>query len=120
MRHGSDFERQAVARPEVEDWPTCPKRNPSKPAPPTPTAASCGYPALTFRRRTGTGAPTYLVEASENLSTWTGNTEGQPPVTVEVGSPVVHGDGFETVTVRHVLPVSAAAKRYLRVKVSQP
>lgn len=78
------------------------------------------YPALTFRRRTDTASPTYLVEASDNLSTWTSNTEGQPPVTVTVGSPVVHGDGFETVTVRHVLPVSAAAKRFLRVKVSQP
>lgn len=78
------------------------------------------YPALTFRRRADTASPTYLVEASDNLSTWTSNTEGQPPVTVTVGSPVVHGDGFETVTVRHVLPLSAATKRFLRVKVSQP
>lgn len=101
--------------------------DPSKPQAGSPVTLSTvtlpgegDYPALTFGRRTGTGAPTYLVQASENLTTWTANTEGQPPVTVEVGSPVVQSDGFETVTVRHVLPVSAAAKRFLRVKVSQP
>jgi hypothetical protein len=101
--------------------------DPSKPQAGSPVTLSTvsvpgegSYPALTFRRRTGTGAPAYLVQASDNLGTWTSNTEGQPPVTVTVGSPVVHGDGFETVTVRHVLPVSAAAKRFLRVKVSQP
>ena len=101
--------------------------DPSKPQAGSPVTLSSvsipgegGYPALTFRRRTGSGAPAYLVEASGDLDTWTANTGGQPPVTVEVGSPVVHGDGFETVTVRHVLPVSAAAKRFLRVKVSQP
>ena len=101
--------------------------DPSKPRTGSPVTLSSvtipgegSYPALTFRRRTGTGAPAYVVEASGDLGTWTANTGGQPPVTVEVGSPVVHGDGFETVTVRHVMPVSAAAKRFLRVKVSQP
>jgi hypothetical protein len=101
--------------------------DPSKPQAGSPVTLSTvaipgegDFPALTFRRRVDTEAPAYLVEVSDNLNTWTGNTEGQPPVAVTVGSPVVHGDGFETITVRHVLPISSAGSSFLRVRVTQP
>jgi hypothetical protein len=101
--------------------------DPSKPQAGSPVTLSTvsipgegDFPALTFRRRIDTEAPDYTVEVSDNLALWTSNTGGQPPVTVPVGAPTVHGDGTETITVRHVLPAGASPKRFLRVKVSLP
>jgi hypothetical protein len=101
--------------------------DPSKPESGSPVVLSSidipgegEFPALTFRRRIDTDAPTYLVEVSDNLTAWISNTEGEAAVTEMVGAAEVHGDGFETVTIRHVLPVGGTAKRFLRVKVTQP
>jgi hypothetical protein len=75
------------------------------------------FPAISFRQRFDTEAPQYVVEVSSDLTNWTSNADG-PAVTASVGSPVDNGDGTSTVTVRHVAPVSAAARtRFLRVRV---
>ena len=79
------------------------------------------FPALTFLQRTDTEAPRYTVEVSNDLVNWQGNVSGEPAVTLQAGNAIDHGNGTATVTIRHVIPLSAgSSKRFLRVRVSQP
>ena len=76
------------------------------------------FPTLSFRKRSDTEAPPYIIEVSDNMLTWSRNPDGGTPVTETVGSPVVNGDGTSTITVRSLAPVSPANPRqFLRLAV---
>ncbi len=70
------------------------------------------YLALTFRRPINAPELIYTVETNAVLSAgWSANA-------VQVGSPVVHGDGTETVVFRDSLPLANHPERFMRVKVT--
>ena len=70
------------------------------------------YLTLTFRRRTTVPLDlVYTVESSSDLLTWS-------PESILVGSPVNNGDGSEGVTIRDSQPMSANARRFLRLRVN--
>ena len=70
------------------------------------------YFALTFRRLMLGYELNYIVEASNDLATWS-------PVSEPVGQPRLNDDGTLTVTIRDQAPVSATAQRFLRLRVSR-
>ncbi len=70
------------------------------------------YFALTFRRLILGYELNYVVEASDDLSTWS-------PLTEPVGSPQLNPDGTQTVAIRDSAPASATSHRYLRLRVSR-
>ncbi len=88
-----------------------------------PTATDAGplmaltagnFPAVSYLQRTDTEAPEYVVEISSNLAAWAWNTEGQLPVTEEVGLPVDQGNGSAIVTVR---PLEPTPSGFFRLRV---
>ena len=81
-----------------------------------PADGGADYPAITFRRRTGTGDLTIRVQVSTDLTTWNDNSGGA--FTTEI-SATPAGDSLEIATVRSNTPLSAA-KQFLRVKVEMP
>lgn len=70
--------------------------------------------SLTYRRRIGASDATYSVETATDLGSW----QSGPGVVETVGSPVANGDGTETVTARVIAPVSAAASRFIRLRIT--
>ena len=70
------------------------------------------YFALTFRRLMLGYELNYIVEASNDLATWS-------PVTEPVGPPRLNDDGTLTVTIRDTAPVNTASQRFLRLRVSR-
>ena len=74
------------------------------------------YPAIRFRRRTGTSDLTVRVQVSTDLATWNDNTLGS--VTTETTT-VAQEDGMELATVRSNTPLGTQSQ-HLRVKVSVP
>lgn len=86
---------------------------------PAPTIADVEnkrYPAITFRRRTGdTTGVTYSVMESQELASW----QSVDVPSRQVGSPVNHGDGTETVTIRGSLPLDQSSKSFLKIQVQQ-
>lgn len=87
---------------------------------PTFTTAG-GYLALTFRRlKSGvTPRPTYRVQVSGDLATWSDNTTAGGPYTTEVSAVSLNSE-TELVTVRDNTPATAAARRFIRLRVSNP
>ncbi|MEJ6581410.1 MAG: lamin tail domain-containing protein [Akkermansiaceae bacterium] len=69
------------------------------------------YQTMTFRRRTSSLDLVYTVEVSDDLVGW-------DPVTTVVGTPVVNGDGTETVTIRDVLKIIDRQQRFVRLLVT--
>lgn len=69
------------------------------------------YQALTFTRRTTSLDLNYTVQVSGDLTNWT-------QVTTVVGTPVGHGDGTETVTIRDLEEVSNHDRRFIRLIVA--
>ena len=69
------------------------------------------YPALRYRRRPDAGDLTYGIESSVDLVNWAAEEDA-----IFVGS-VDNGDGSVTDTVRLAVPVEAAARLFLRLKV---
>ena len=79
------------------------------------------FPAISFRQRFDTEAPQYVVQVSDDLTTWQSNLAGQPPVTAAVGAPISNGDGTWLVTVRSLRPVSSgSASDFIRVRSTAP
>lgn len=70
------------------------------------------YPAIRFRRRSGTTDLTCFVQQSVDLESWEGSRD--LPVATEVQVTPQH-DGMEEVLVRANAPVSVESARYLRV-----
>lgn len=73
------------------------------------TVSGSSYLALTFRRLVAPADVTCTVEASSDLTTWS-------PATAVVGTPIVNGDGTETVTIRDFRPIGSDTKRFLRLR----
>ncbi|MEI6034908.1 MAG: M12 family metallo-peptidase [Verrucomicrobiae bacterium] len=72
------------------------------------------YLTITFRRRISASNPTYSVQQSVDLVTWT----AVDPVANQVSAPTANGDGTETLRVKSTLPINAGApKVFLRVAV---
>lgn len=70
------------------------------------------YLTLTFRRKITAPELTYTVQIDGTLpGTWAGGS-------VIVGSPVNNGDGTETVSYRDTVAITAATKRFMRLKVT--
>jgi hypothetical protein len=69
---------------------------------------------MTIRRRIDQTAVQSVVEVSPDLSDWTTSA------TIQHGAAVNHGDGTETVTYRSPLPVTARARQFLRLRVTNP
>lgn len=79
------------------------------------------FPAITFRYRTDTEAPSYEVEVSDGLFAWAGNVEGEVPSTVPVGLGTVHGDGTVARTVSSDEPLTRdSPRKFLQVRVAFP
>lgn len=78
------------------------------------TDGGVGYPAIRFRRRTGTSDLTVLVQVSTDLAAWKDNTTGA--FTTEV-SALAQENGMELVTVRSNTALGPLPQ-HLRVKVS--
>ena len=76
------------------------------------TVEGQSYFALTFRRLLLGYELNYVVEASEDLATWS-------PLTEPVGAPQLNPDGTHTVTIRDSAPANATNQRYLRLRVSR-
>lgn len=72
------------------------------------------YLTLTFRRRMPALDLTYTPQTNGSLDagSWLNNA-------VQVGAPIDHGDGTETVTFRDVTPISGADRRFLQLKVTR-
>ena len=72
------------------------------------------YLTLTFRRRTPALDLTYTPQTNGSLDagSWLDNA-------VQVGAPIDHGDGTETVTFRDATPISGADRRFLQLKVTR-
>ena len=70
------------------------------------------YQALSYRRRIADVGVALHVEVSDALGDW---RHGEPH-TVQVGTPVNHGDGTETVVVRSAKPYGASPSEFLRLK----
>jgi hypothetical protein len=70
------------------------------------------YQALSYRRRIADVGVALYVEVSDALGDW---LHGEPH-TVQVGTPVNHGDGTETVVVRSAKPYGASPSEFLRLK----
>jgi hypothetical protein len=72
------------------------------------------YPAIRFRRRTGTSDLTYLVQTATALPAWTstGLVEMSPTVPAE--------DGMEVVTMRTTKPMTGETAQFFRVLVQSP
>ena len=79
----------------------------------TVTDGGITYPAISYRARKGAGDVTYTVEISENLVDW----DNGAAFTAQVVSPVVNGDGTETVTVRSLLSIASAPGQFLRLHI---
>jgi hypothetical protein len=78
----------------------------------TLTLNNDSYLTLTFRRQLVAPELTYLPETSGTLTAdWAGDA-------VLVGNPISNSDGTETVTYRDSVPITSAAKRFMRLKVS--
>ena len=76
------------------------------------TTDSLPYLTLSFRRVLATDDLAYLVEAADDLASgaWSANA-------VLVGAPVDNGDATETDTYRDTVPLTASAKRFMRVRI---
>jgi len=72
------------------------------------------YPALKFKRRSGTSDLSYVVQVSTNLATWSGSP-ADPQTTQIQAMPL--GDGMEVLTVRALTPLSDKSAYYLRLTV---
>ena len=72
------------------------------------------YLTLTFRRRTPALDLTYTPQTNGSLDagSWLSNA-------VQVGAPIDHGDGTETVTFRDATPISGADRRFLQLQVTR-
>ena len=70
-----------------------------------------GFPTITYTRRTDRSDITDKVEVATDLTSWGSG----PAFTVQVGIPIDHGDGSETVTFRSLKPFADAPKQFLRV-----
>ena len=78
----------------------------------TLTLNNNSYLTLTFRRQLVAPELTYLPQTSGTLTAnWAGDA-------VLVGNPISNSDGTETVTYRDSVPITSAAKRFMRLKVS--
>jgi hypothetical protein len=70
------------------------------------------YLSLQVRRPVGRIGVTYSGEVSGNLINWNPAVQENPPTT--------NGDGSETVIFRDTVPRADAARRFIRLKLSQP
>jgi hypothetical protein len=78
----------------------------------TQTLNNNSYLTLTFRRQLVAPELTYLPQTSGTLTAnWVGDA-------VLVGNPISNSDGTETVTYRDSTPLTSAAKRFMRLRVS--
>lgn len=80
--------------------------------------------ALTFRRNLAASNLTHTVEVSTNLVTWSPGSTYTPSNTIPVSSQTTElnrtGTNFETITVRDNVPLDAAGRRFLRVRIGGP
>lgn len=74
------------------------------------------YLSLTFRRNLAARDVTMSVEVSSDLENW----EAGPAAVVQVGPPVINGDGSETVTFRDLTPLPSLRRRFMRLQVTLP
>jgi hypothetical protein len=72
------------------------------------------YRAITFRRNLAARDVTMTVEVSGDLETW----ESGPAAVVQVGAPVINGDGSESVTFRDRFPEPSMLRRFIRLRVT--
>ena len=74
------------------------------------TVEEVEYQAITFRRQKSATDLAYLVETSDDLESWSGQT-------ILVGSPSDNGDGTESVTIRNSTSLVASPRRFMRLVV---
>ena len=66
-------------------------------------------------RRSDRADLTYLVEVTSDLTNW----DSGAAFTAQVGAPLNHGDGSETLTFQSLAPITSASRQYLRVLVAK-
>ena len=76
---------------------------------------SSGYLTLTFIRRHDVGDLSYIVEVSDDLSTWNSG----PSYTHEVSVTALDAQR-DWVTVQDLTPTSAATRRFIRLQIHLP
>lgn len=82
------------------------------PVPSLVSVAGETYLTLTFSRQKDLSGVTFSLEISDDLANWVASG-------IIVGEPFDNGDGTETVTLRHTIPVSSQSPRQMaRLKVS--